>query len=1026
MSLKTITYKDWYINQKRVPDKESVEYKAFYDFHKELCLDGFMMEGEFFNPFLYWHLNIWHTDVDVKDDRGRINQKYANPYLRDNEWIVSNEIQRAHEQHKGLVILGIRRFAKALRDSELLYTENGPIEIGKVGLGDRIYDHEGILSKVTGVFPQGKVPIYKVELQDGRIIYCCENHIWRVKDRRYNKIKDLQLKDIIPIYRKPRIHNGYKDGITRNIEEFFIAVPNNKPVNYPNRDLGIDPYFLGLWLGDGNSRNIAITTKDNEILDYITEYGKIFDLKIRKDIITYHLTTGISGGNTKKNIILNRFKELNLIQNKHIPDIYLYSGYYQRLELLRGLMDTDGCIQKNGTITYVTTNENLANGFFSLCRSLGINLTKKKFIPKLYGVECGEGWLFTLFTELPIFKLKRKLENIVIGNKGKQSKIHWTTIRNIELYGEDFATCITVDNKDGLFLTTDYTITHNTVLEASYIGWGATFDENSQNVISGLNAADIKLVTDKLDKGLNFIPDAWKWQRIEDNWKNQVTLGIRTKDVRMPFSQILIRNLDEGINEEAIAGTKPRKLIIDEIGKGNFLRALQAAIPGFTTSFGEWGCSPILTGTGGDMKKFADAKSLMFDVHAFNFMEYKNEKDTKRIHGLFIGHKYRMEAKDPSTLGDYLKKPKGSELYQIPILVSNEEKANKITDDNLERTKKAGDRVAYLKEKMYYPKEVDDIFLNEDTNIFDIEAAKAQQARLIGHGVTGTPVFLHHDGEKIKHIFTDKMPISFFPTKNDEDKDAPIIIYEFPIENPPYGLYVAGVDPYRQGKASYSDSLGVVYIFKRMHSITGEDYQDMIVASYAARPNKKEEWEEQARLLIKYYNAITLVENDEISFIEYMKAKGDAHYLQPQPGWLKIVVPNTTVTREYGVHRSSDKIRDFLHGRLKRYLEEVIHQEKDADGSVIKEVTGVGKILDPLLLEEIIQYNEDGNFDRLIAAELAITQAAEMDPIVGRVGGDDDARYKALFGKQSHTRPRSFIQSLTTKSLLRKRRKLFI
>ena len=149
MSLKTITYKDWYINQKRVPDKESVEYKAFYDFHKELCLDGFMMEGEFFNPFLYWHLNIWHTDVDVKDDRGRINQKYANPYLRDNEWIVSNEIQRAHEQHKGLVILGIRRFAKALRDSELLYTENGPIEIGKVGLGDRIYDHEGILAKVS-------------------------------------------------------------------------------------------------------------------------------------------------------------------------------------------------------------------------------------------------------------------------------------------------------------------------------------------------------------------------------------------------------------------------------------------------------------------------------------------------------------------------------------------------------------------------------------------------------------------------------------------------------------------------------------------------------------------------------------------------------------------------------------------------------------------------------------------------------------------------------------------------------------
>ena len=69
-------------------------------------------------------------------------------------------------------------------------------------------------------------------------------------------------------------------------------------------------------------------------------------------------------------------------------------------------------------------------------------------------------------------------------------------------------------------------------------------------------------------------------------------------------------------------------LIIDEIGKGSFLRGLQAAIPGFTTPFG-WGCSPILTGTGGDMKMFMDAKSLMFDVENFNFLEYNNAKDDK-------------------------------------------------------------------------------------------------------------------------------------------------------------------------------------------------------------------------------------------------------------------------------------------------------------------------------------------------------------------------------------------------------------
>ena len=651
MELQSIDYKDWFINQKRIPDKDSQECKPFFDFHRELCLNGAMMGGTYINPFLYWHLNIWHTEVDIIDEYGRIAQKYANPLLRDNEWLVTNEIDRAQQEKRGLVILGIRRFAKS-------------------------------------------------------------------------------------------------------------------------------------------------------------------------------------------------------------------------------------------------------------------------------------------------------------------------------------------------------------VLEASYIAWGATFDENSQNIIAGLNAPDIKLITDKIDKGLNFIPEYWRWQRIEDNWKNQVTLGIKTRSgERIPFSSILIRNLDEGNNEEAIAGTKPRKLIIDEIGKGNFLRGLQAAIPGFTTPYG-WGCSPILTGTGGDMKKFMDAKSLMFDVDNFNFLTYNNAKDDKRIHGLFISHKYRMEAKDESTLGAYLNEPTKSDLHNVKMLVSDEEKATKITNDNLERLKKAGDRIAYLKEKMYYPQEVDDIFLNEDTNIFDIESAKRQKFRLLQQEKTGTPVILFNDGEKIAHEFTDKTPISNFPLKNSDLKEAPVVIYEFPIDNPPYGLYVAGVDPYRQGKSAYSTSLGSVYIYKRMHEISGEKYQDMFVASYCARPEKKETWEEQARLLIKYYNARALCENDDISFIEYMKSKGDAHYLEKQPEWLKEIVPNTTVKRDYGIHRSAEKIIDYLHTCLKKYMESPIFVEKNEQGEVIREILGVSKIFDPVLLEEIIQYNDQGNFDRIVAAELAIAQALKMDPIMGKIGGTSDERVASMFKKK--------------------------
>jgi hypothetical protein len=229
------------------------------------------------------------------------------------------------------------------------------------------------------------------------------------------------------------------------------------------------------------------------------------------------------------------------------------------------------------------------------------------------------------------------------------------------------------------------------------------------------------------------------------------------------------------------------------------------------------------------------------------------------------------------------------------------------------------------------------------------------------------------------------------------------------------------VDPYRQGKSAYSSSLGSVYVYKRMHDLTGEKYQDMFVASYCARPDKKEIWEEQARMLIKFYNARTLCENDDISFIEYMKAKGDAHYLEKQPEWLKEIVPNTTVKRDYGIHRSSEKIIDYLHNCLKKYTESVIYKETNEQGDVIKEVLGISKIFDPVLLEEMIQYNDSGNFDRIIAAELAIAQAMKMDPIMGKIGGSGDDRVQALYSKK----PKNTLFSQSNGLFNTKKRKLF-
>ena len=332
------------------------------------------------------------------------------------------------------------------------------------------------------------------------------------------------------------------------------------------------------------------------------------------------------------------------------------------------------------------------------------------------------------------------------------------------------------------------------VISSSYLSHGATFDPNSQNIISGLNSDDIKLVTDKIDKGLNILPKRFQWMRIEDNWKKQVTLGIKYKDGRRePFSQILIRNLDNGNNPEAIAGTKPRKLFIDECAKGLFMQGLQAAEPGFTTLHG-WGCSPILCATGGDASSFADAKKLFFSLNGYNFLEFDDLK-TKRKTGLFLGHTYRQEAKVEGSLGSYLDKPEDSHLYDVLMMYADSILADEITDANRERKGKTGNNEDLIREIMYFPKTVDDIFMNGNDNNFPLEEIEKVLTYIKENRITGQYVRLKRNANnKVNHKFadmTDKLIQNWLAEKW-ENKDTLIQVWEFLEPNALWGLYVAG------------------------------------------------------------------------------------------------------------------------------------------------------------------------------------------------------------------------------------------
>lgn len=547
------------------------------------------------------------------------------------------------------------------------------------------------------------------------------------------------------------------------------------------------------------------------------------------------------------------------------------------------------------------------------------------------------------------------------------------------------------------------------VIAGSCAGHQYTFYANSECVISGGAANYIKLATDKIEDGLLNVPPIFKKQRLISDWKKEVRAGWKDQATKLPNvqssnSRILVRNYENGSNSMAANGTRPSFHLIDEIG------TIQNLIGCVKDSDGCWwsgegnkpSCLVMLAGTGGNMEVGAEAAEICYSPESYNMLSFENEWEGGGRIGRFIpATKVKMSYKFPQPLSKFLGIPH-PDLDAISILVSDEEMTRKEWwEPEYKKALKSGNSKTLLKFKAYWPLIPSDSFIVLTQNDFNVEAAKAQMDRLLAQGVTGNIVKLFHDGEKIVHEFVDKLPITEFPVKS-QDKDAPIQIWEFPISSPPFGLYVAGVDPYRQSEAEYSDSLGVVYIYKRMHSITSEKYQNMFVACYAARPSDKNKWNETARNLIKYYNARTLCENDEMSFIDYMIAKGDGHYLEDQPEWLKEYVPNTKVDRKKGIHRSSLTIRNFLDGTFKSYLDEIIETEREPEtGSIIKETLGISKVLDPMLCVEITKFSkatgkEKTNTDRVVAAELAVALAFKLDPIIGAIS-EEKSRIKSLY-----------------------------
>lgn len=359
---------------------------------------------------------------------------------------------------------------KSIPNSTMIPTPNGWKKVSEIKEGDFLFDQEGNPTKVLGVFPQGKKEVYEITFGDKRTAKCCIDHIWSVhkdtwKDK--NKFKDYTLKEILEDTWEKIDKRGHKS--------HQFSIPCSKAVKYnATEKLTIDPYLLGVFLGDGSCLESALTlsSNDKEIVEKIQSILGCPD--IYQNSANYHWTFYKNNEHQRVQTkeIFGKYAEnvCRYSYEKSIPEVYKLASIEDRYKLIQGLMDTDGSITKSGGryhVSFTTTSEKLKNDFIEVMGSLGYVCTcrvdkreEKYTTGQAYEVKINipNSEKYKLFS----LSRKKKIAEECI-NKSQHRKYDRTTIIDIQDLGyEEEMTCFYVDNEKHLFLINDYIVTHNT------------------------------------------------------------------------------------------------------------------------------------------------------------------------------------------------------------------------------------------------------------------------------------------------------------------------------------------------------------------------------------------------------------------------------------------------------------------------------------------------------------------------------------------------------------------------------------
>jgi replicative DNA helicase len=351
------------------------------------------------------------------------------------------------------IVIGARpAMGKELTMDSLVLLSNGRFKPMKdIEMNDDVASVDGRASKVVGVYPQGVKPVYKITFSDGRSVDAGLDHQWEVMYRGWSDPRVLTTSQLIHKLKCKRYSNR-------------IYIPNHTADFGEDVDINIDPYLLGVLLGDGSfaGQGVKLTTSHSHIIDKIK--AKLMGCSLKSaGGIDYR----ISSRPGSKNKLLDEIRNLGLggalSHQKFIPANYLSATKETRLEIMRGLVDTDGTVEKHGSMTYTSTSKRLASDFQALARSLGSYASMTSRVTKYtYLGEKKEGKRsYTVCISCAHYgdfvTLPKKKDRILHGKSSRN-----LNIKTIEYIGDFDCQCISVDHPRSLYMSNDYTVTHNT------------------------------------------------------------------------------------------------------------------------------------------------------------------------------------------------------------------------------------------------------------------------------------------------------------------------------------------------------------------------------------------------------------------------------------------------------------------------------------------------------------------------------------------------------------------------------------